>query len=123
MRFRKFRLVLFLLLVPLWNVVNGCKKETKFDSHLWAYMGDIGSFPHREQMLDDLVRHHQLKGLTYKQLLDSLSEPSNYGEPDGTIRYLIFEDFESDIDPVHGKTLDLTLGTDSVVSSYKVTEW
>ncbi|QDA60350.1 hypothetical protein [Hymenobacter jejuensis] len=113
-----------MLLLFLWSVVNGCsKQETKFDRHQWAVVGDLGSFPYREQMLGDLAKHHQLKGLTYTQLLDSLGEPSNYGEPDGTIRYLIFEGFGSDIDPEHGKTLDLTLGTDSVVTSYKVTEW
>ncbi|GAB2454099.1 hypothetical protein GCM10011375_01440 [Hymenobacter qilianensis] len=119
-----FRLLSLTLLLALWSVVNGCsEQETKFDRHQWSTTGDIGSFPYREQMIGDLVKHHQLKGLTYLQLIDSLGEPSNYGEPDGTIRYLIVEDFESDIDPVHGKTLDLTLGPDSVVTSYEVSEW
>lgn len=119
-----FHLLSFMLLLALWSMLNGCsKQETKFDRHQWLVTGDIGIFPYREQMVDDLVKHHQLKGLTYTQLLDSLGEPSNYREPDGTLRYLIVEDFESDIDPVHGKTLDLTLGLDSVVTSYKISKW
>ncbi|RSK36308.1 hypothetical protein [Hymenobacter metallilatus] len=117
----KFRLLIPTLALIFLNA--GCRQEAKFDKDKWCSMGDIGSFPYREQMVDDLVTHHQLKGLTYHQLLDSLGEPSNYGESDGTLRYLIMEDFESDIDPVHGKTLDLTLGLDSVVTAYKVTKW
>jgi hypothetical protein len=123
MSFHRFRVLVVLPLISLWSVLSGCKQETKFNRDHWAIRDDVGGFPHREQMLDDLVKHHQLKELTYKQLLDSLGEPSNYDEPDGRIRYLIAEDFESDIDPVHGKTLDLTLGPDSVVTSYKVSEW
>ncbi|MBF9224257.1 hypothetical protein [Hymenobacter ruricola] len=112
------------MLTLLLNVINGCeKKETKFDKSQWLIMGDIGSFPCREHMLEDSVKHHQLQGLTYNQLLALLGEPSNYGESDGTIRHLIIEDFASDIDPVHGKTLDLTLGPDSITTSYKVSVW
>ena len=101
--------------------------ELKFSKGQWIIREDINhpdvQYPYRNRMLNDLVKHHQLKGLTYKQLLNSIGEPSNYGQQDDTIRYLIFEGFESDIDPVHGKTLDLVLGPDSVVTSYKVTEW
>ncbi|WP_400192252.1 hypothetical protein [Hymenobacter sp. B81] len=99
--------------------------ELQFDKESWTKYNDgEGTYPYRDRMLRDLVEHHQLKGLTYKQLIDSIGEPSNYGQGDDSIvQYLIFEGFESDIDPVHGKTLDLTLGPDSVVSSYKITEW
>ena len=100
------------------------QQELKFAKEGWTKYDDSeGEYPYRSSMMNDLVEHHQIKGLTYTQLLDSLGKPSNYGEPDGTIRYLIFEGFESDIDPVHGKTLDLTLGPDSVVNSYKMSEW
>ncbi|TYZ08307.1 hypothetical protein FY528_12690 [Hymenobacter lutimineralis] len=99
--------------------------ELKFDKESWTVYNDgEGTYPYRERMLSDWVKHHQLTGLTYEQLVDSIGEPSNYGQDDDTIiQYLIFEGFESDIDPVHGKTLDLTLGPDSVVTAYKVTEW
>lgn len=102
--------------------------ELKFNKGQWVVRQDANipdvQYPYRDQMLNDLVKHHQLKGLTYKQLVDSIGEPSNYGqEDDGIVHYLVFEGFESDIDPVHGKTLDLTLGPDSVVTSYKVSEW
>lgn len=101
------------------------QQEVKFDKEDWVKYNDgEGTYPYRDRMLNDLVKHHQLNGLTYKQLVDSIGEPSNYGEQDdNVVQYLIFEGFESDIDPVHGKTLDLTLGPDSVVTAYKVTEW
>jgi hypothetical protein len=119
-----------LLIVGSATLAAACspdKQEVAFNKGLWEKYEDLNypdvQYPYRDQMLNDLVEHHQLKQLTYQQLLDSLGEPANYGEPDDTIRYLISEGFESDIDPVHGKTLDLTLGPDSVVTSYKVSEW
>ena len=74
-------------------------------------------------MLNDLVKNHKLKGLTYQQLIDLLGTPGNFSDNDDTVRYEIFTGFESDIDPAYGKNLNLTLGADSIVASYKISEW
>ena len=74
-------------------------------------------------MLNDLVKNHKLKGLTYQQLIDSLGAPGNFSDNDDTVRYEIVTRFESDIDPTSGKNLNLTLGADSIVTSYKISEW
>ena len=74
-------------------------------------------------MLNDLVNNHKLKGLTYQQLIDSLGAPENFGDKDDTVRYEIITGFESDIDPTYGKNLNLTIGPDSIVTSYKISEW
>ena len=74
-------------------------------------------------MLNDLVKNHKLQGLTYQQLIDSLGAPGNFGDNDHTVRYEIITGFKSDIDPTYGKNLNITLGPDSVVTSYKISEW
>ena len=51
------------------------------------------------------MHHHQLKGLSYKQLTDSIGDPS-YSDSDG-VSYQVKMDFESDIDPVYSKYLVL----------------
>jgi len=74
-------------------------------------------------MLNDLVENHKLKGLTYRQLVDSLGAPGKFDNDDDTVRYEIITKFESDIDPTYGKNLNLTLGADSVVTSYRILDW
>jgi len=101
------------------------KQESKFNKVQWAEFDDSngGEYPHREKMLNDLVENHKLKGLTYRQLVDSLGAPGKFDNDDDTVRYEIITKFESDIDPTYGKNLNLTLGADSVVTSYRILDW
>ena len=103
------------------------KQEMRFNRGLWKKWEDINypdiHHPYRDRMLNDLVKNHKLKGLTYQQLIDLLGTPGNFGDNDDTVRYEIFTGFESDIDPAYGKNLNLTLGADSIVASYKISEW
>ena len=103
------------------------KQEMRFNRGLWEKWEDINypdvHHPYRDQMLNDLVKNHKLKGLTYQQLIDLLGTPGNFGDNDDTVRYEIFTGFKSDIDPTYGKNLNLTLGADSIVVSYKISEW
>ena len=124
---RLYRGLLIIASSVLTIACNSNKHGVRFDKGLWKQREDIDypdvHFPHRDKMLDDLVKNHKLKGLTYQQLIDSLGAPGNFGDNDDTVRYEIFTGFESDIDPTYGKNLNLTLGADSVVTSYKISEW
>jgi hypothetical protein len=51
--------------------LTGCRQKKKFDREKWAY-GDGLSFPQRDDVIDDLLKYHRLKGLTYHQVIDSL---------------------------------------------------
>jgi hypothetical protein len=118
----------WLLIVASSTIVISCaqeKQELRFNKAQWEKFddGEGGEYPYRDRMLNDLVKHHQLKDLTYKQLIDSLGTPGNFDNNDDTIRYEIISGFESDIDPTYGKHLNLTLGPDSTVASYKISEW
>ncbi|GAB3573819.1 hypothetical protein [Hymenobacter daeguensis] len=122
------RLLAGLLVFACSTLIISCaqnKNELKFNKAQWERFDDSegGEYPYRDRMLGDLVEHHQLKGLTYKQLIDSLGTPGNFDNDDDTVRYEIITGFTSDIDPTYGKHLSLTLGADSTVTSYRISEW
>ena len=100
----------------------GCDIPKTFDKLSWNTKEDPAFPPSsRTLMLDDLLASHQLKGLHYRQLMDSLSAPDAH-EAD-TLAYFIIEDYGSDIDPVYTKSLHVYINKDSVVTGYKVKEW
>ena len=122
------RLFGVLLIITSSILVLACgkdKQESKFDKGQWVKFDDSegGDYPYRDRMLDDLVKNHKLTGLTYRQLIDYLGTPANFDNNDDTVRYEIIHGFESDIDPAYGKNLNLVLGSDSIVTSYKISEW
>ena len=101
-----------------------CKLDvahSKFDKARWDSKEDW-DYPYREAMVGDLIAHHHLKGLSYKQLIDSLGTPESLTDIDG-IYYQITMDFGSDIDPVHTKYLVFKLKKDSVVWDFTIREW
>jgi len=60
----------------------------KFDKKKWFAKEDW-DYPYRDDIVDDLVKHHQLRGLPYKQLTDSLGEPENLTDTDGVYYQII----------------------------------
>ena len=84
--------------------------------------GDVGSYPNRDNMLNDLIHNQKLKGLTYKQLIDKIGEPEKNAGDITIVYYDILTDYGYDIDPVYIKTLDFKLDKDSIVSDFRVNE-
>ncbi|TWJ02377.1 hypothetical protein JN11_01349 [Mucilaginibacter frigoritolerans] len=100
---------------------NSIVKNEKFDKSKWTAKDDW-DYPERDAVLNDLISHHQLKGLTYQQLIDSLGEPANYGNKDDSVYYDIITNYGY-LDPKSGKYLVLPFNKDSVVTGFKVVEW
>ena|GEM_PF-3374780 len=105
----------------------GCRSNTrirnvKFDKAKWDSVGDLMSFPLREAMLNDLVKHHQIIRLTYRQLIDSLGQPANYGDMGDSIRYDIVVNYGY-LDPKSGIYLAIGFNKDSVATGFKVVHW
>jgi hypothetical protein len=74
-------------------------------------------------MLKDLMNHHQLKGLTYKQLVDLIGEPEKYSDEEpNTATYNIVTDYGRDIDPVYIKNLEVKISSDSIVTDANINE-
>jgi hypothetical protein len=102
---------------------GSCNQGQKFDKAFWQQRGDLGIYPKREKMLKDLMSHHQLKGLTYKQLIDLLGEPeTDSDEESNTATYNILTDYGRDIDPVYIKNLDVKFSSDSIVTDVNINE-
>jgi hypothetical protein len=108
-----------LTLVILLIALSSCNQ--KFNKKLWDERVDIQSYPNRKNIIDDLVENHKLKGLTYKQIIDSLGTPD--GMVNDTLYYDVELDYGRDIDPVYGKNLLIYLNTDCQVTDFKVKEW
>lgn len=100
-----------------------CKDNIPFDKAGWTIQGDIGLYPNRDKMLDDLIKRHNLKGLTCQQLIDKIGEPEkNIVAEKNTICYAIVTEYGHDIDPVYTKTLEFKLDNDSMITDFKINE-
>ena len=113
----KLIFLLFLLFI------SSCVWKTTFNKTGWNEKGDLGTWPNRNAMLDDLLKKHTLKGSTYQQLVDSVGEPSIDSNDPGVAYYNITVEYGGDIDPVYFKDLFIFLNKDSVVTGFKVKEW
>ena len=121
---KPFATVVIALVASAWSI--GCNNlkgnRTKFNKVQWDSTGDLRSHPYREDMLKDLVEHHQIKGLTYHQLIDSLGEPENYGDAKDSIYYDIVVNYGY-LDPKSGTYLAIGLNKDSIATGFKIVEW
>lgn len=121
-----YLIIAAILIIAASGLPVGCndssRNNIKFDKAKWSTAGDLELYPYREQMLNDLVTHHQIKGLTYKQLIDSLGQPQNYQDLVDSIRYDIVVNFGY-LDPKSGKYLAIGFNKDSIATGFKVVEW
>ena len=113
------------LIITASSLLLGCNDivNIKYDKVKWDSVGDLRSYPYRERMLKDLTTHHQLRGLTYKQLIDSLGQPDNYYQDlDDSIRYDIVVDYGY-LDPKSGTYLAIGFNKDTMATGFKVVKW
>lgn len=116
-------IIAFFTSLPLFIGCNNVTRYgTKFNKSQWDSVGDLHSYPYRESMVEDLIAHHKIKGLTYHQLIDSLGQPDNYGDIHDSIRYDIVTNYGY-LDPKSGKYLAIGLNKDSVATGLKVVDW
>jgi len=108
--------------VLIYKMVRWYSYNQAFNKAEWAD-GDEGfGYSKRRYMLNDLIENHQIKGLTYKQLVDNIGEP-HFDSGSKNAYYNIILDYGWDIDPVYSKDLVIQLNRDSVVTSFEIKEW
>lgn len=120
MKFQKLGfIILQFIVLALFSCGN---KQIKFDKNKWNEQTDP-TFPssYRPQMLTDLTTNYKLAGYTYSQLVELLGIPDY--KDSSLLSYNIVVDYGHDIDPVYTKNLDFTFSKDSIITSFKVTEW
>src|SRR5215218_9071436 len=103
-----------LCLCCMMLLVCSCKTHHKFEKMKWNVKDDMGIYIYREQMLYDLMHHHQLKGLSYNHVVDLIGTPENRSHKSGNkVFYNIVKKFNNDIVPNYTKSLMLQLNSDS----------
>ena len=116
---REIKLIIILSFILLSFACN-----PKFEKTGWLYQGDVGIYPNREIMLNDLTENNKLKGLTYRELIAKIGPDENFKSGyDTCIFYSIVTDFGWDIDPVYTKDLVFKFNKDSIVVDYEIKEW
>jgi outer membrane protein assembly factor BamE (lipoprotein component of BamABCDE complex) len=112
----------FLVLAGIFLILamTGCKGG-KFDREKWSY-GDGLDYPLRNQIVDDLVANHHIKGLTFRQVIDSLGSPQRrdslkftYQIEDNSYNY-------GKKQPVHKKNLIVYFSKDSIAVKFEIYE-
>ena len=113
----------FTTLIVLTSIVfAGCSSNQKFNKAQWDSSADFDSHPNRENMLNDLIQHHKIKGLTCRQLIDSLGAPTNYQNSKDSIYYDIVTNYGY-LDPKSGTYLAIAFNKDSIITGFKVVYW
>ena len=108
------------ILFILFLVCNSsCKSKSdqpqpeRFDKVKWATM-EGNTYPHRNNMLHDLVYVQQLKGLKYGEVITLLGRPNRIDN--GHLFYTIEKKYLGNTAAIlHTKTLVIKLGKDSTV--------
>lgn len=109
---------IFIISLFLSTLLISC--DQKFTKEQWINVDNLD--PDRGAMLNDLLNHHKIIGLSYHQLNDMLGEPTQ----DDSVRiyYPIKIKYAMlSPDPNYEKDLIVYLNKDSVVITTKVTEW
>jgi hypothetical protein len=103
--------------------IAACKQGINFDSARRGERVDLGIYPNRKLMIDDLVKNYQLVGMSYSDIVNLLGKPDGNMHQDSVRLYYDIElDYGFDIDPVYSKTLEIQLSIDSLVSSFSIKE-
>ena len=119
-----YRLVSAWCLPAFGLVLFACShSDIPFDRTQWNLKDDL-RFPYREQMLNDLMRNHPLKGMNMDQLTELLGVPEkNVLGSQGEIYYEIRTKYDMDIHPTETKMLVFILDDNRIVTGFKVKEW
>ena len=107
-----------LFIATVFFILAACSNKQPFNRALWNE-GDGIEFKYRKAMLDDLLKNHNLKGRTWKQVRDTL------GRPQGTKGRSIYYDIDIKYDgypPSYVKKLYIDFNADSVAVNMRVYE-
>jgi outer membrane protein assembly factor BamE (lipoprotein component of BamABCDE complex) len=112
-----------IIILSICFLLTACKDNVSFDKAGWTIQGDLGLYPNRDKMLEDLTKNQILKGLTYRQLIEKMGEPEkNVIGDSNAIYYDIVIDYGHDIDPVYTKTVEFKFDKDSIITDFKINE-
>ena len=114
------------IILVIWTILLiSCQdKHVPFNKTGWTESVDAKPCPPlREQMVDDLLSNHLIKGLTYRQIISKLGPSDNHEntKPD-ILRYEISNEYTNG-DIVHITALDFNFTKDSVITSWDIVKF
>jgi outer membrane protein assembly factor BamE (lipoprotein component of BamABCDE complex) len=114
--------VSFRLLTGIFLVIAmaGCG-NSKFDREKWSY-GDGLDYPLRNDIVEDLMANHHIKGLNYRQIIDSLGSPQRRDSLKFTYQIIDNSYNYGKKQPVHKKNLIVYFNRDSVAVKFEIYE-
>jgi outer membrane protein assembly factor BamE (lipoprotein component of BamABCDE complex) len=99
----------------------GCGNGSKFDRKKWSY-GDGLEYPLRDDIVDDLMKNHHIKGLTFDQVIDSLGSPQRRDSLKFTYQ-ILDNSFEfAQKGPIRKKNLIVYFNKDSVAVKFEISD-
>lgn len=121
---RNFNRAVLLIIILSFTSLYSCSRGTGFNSAGWKTKDGI-TYPYRDNMYADLLKKHNLRGYTYKQVIKLLGDPDYDDTIDKKhfVYYEILTDFGTEIDPVYTKTLVIELDSGRNVKDYRIDEW
>jgi len=113
----RFKNILPLLLIT--TVFSCYRSKQPFTTEKWL-SGDGLQYPLRDEMIDDLVQHYKLKGLTYKEVHHLLGYPNWSDSTKHEFYYQIIETHNNMHKLDHVKNLVFYISKDSIVTRFEV---
>jgi hypothetical protein len=112
-----------IILTLLLGLFIACESGNKFDTASWQEKDSHGNYSNRGTMLDKLLKDIPLKGLSYRQLINLLGEPSDVlkGQPE-VLYYLIEMILRPGDEPDYIKSLAIQVNADSIVIKVNIIE-
>ncbi len=107
---------ILLLSLLFFIACKSIQHEKKFDETQWAVKNET-RYPHRDEMLNDLMEHHDLHGVKKDSVLIMLGAPDR--SDNGYLFYEISRQ-QLGIITLHTKTLVIKLNADSTVQWLKI---
>jgi len=115
---KNFSLQILLCLATI-AALTSCGNGSKFTRQKWHY-GDGLDFPLRNDILEDLLQNHHIKGLNYRQVIDSLGSPQRRDSLKFTYQ-IIDNSYEfGQKSPIHKKNLIIYFSKDSIAERTEV---
>ena len=103
-----------------------CQAKDIFNTKAWIEQSDLGRYPNRKYIIDDLVKNYKLKGKSHREIIDLLGEPLPREldfRRDTVLLYPIDIKSGKNGELIYTKALWVKFGNDSIVRSFEVTEW
>ncbi len=98
-------------------LISGCHQTQKFDREKWN-SGDGLDYPMRDDIVDDLVQNHKLKGLKYWGVIHLLKYPQSRDSV--SFSYQIISTYTNTFKHNHVKNLVLYMGKDSIINRVEI---